>query len=734
MKFLRVKNSFSVIFFISFLMLNIQIFSQPENETALSYVGKIWGGFTAVGDNANFNRPSLFFPNDYDIILGRGQSNDNYFGGGFRLAATDWLSPHDSLFDAAVFAPKNQDFLPNGKVTVPLTNYIRYRYPQQTVNGSPVPVPDFGTYNPGAMTDGTYDQVLESTYKNYIGVEVKRKVMIWSQNYNDNYVIIDAEFTNTGVDTGGAVIRQDTLFNFYIMMQMGTANNYYSNTYYNPPQSNENPKYQYTWQHYYGGRQGDSLRVFYSYSADDPTTAGDDMGSPVVSQKGRLVNTNFLFNTFLHVSKDPYMDPSSDVDDPLQPKITYIGTETKIPNLNPSDEPGGKNFWAIRGGFSDYNPMPGSIEGTHHYINNDELGNADFSKFDAGTTSSTNSKNFSSFGPYTFPPNHKIRIVYAMGAAGVGLQKAQEIGEKWLNGSLEDPPNMPNLNTGWLPSNFAFPNNASEEDKRKDRWISMGIDSVMLAAYRAKWNFEHQYRIPQAPPPPDRFEITGYGDAGVEIIWSGSDAESRPDFAGYRIMRKMSNQDTVFYQEIYSSGHEDKASEHKFTDTTIIKTVPYYYYIQSKAKIDENDVNADPSTRGKIIFSGRNLVPNASFIRPPNFTTEEMSRIRVVPNPYNINDPLVRANYSTTDYRQLNFMNLPLEVRIKIYTENGDLVKTIDHYWPGSPNYQPNTRRDGFESWDMITENQQVISSGVYIAVFQKPSGETSHQKFIVVR
>ncbi|MGE5804429.1 MAG: hypothetical protein ACM34M_01445, partial [Ignavibacteria bacterium] len=101
---------------------------------------------------------------------------------------------------------------------------------------------------------------------------------------------------------------------------------------------------------------------------------------------------------------------------------------------------------------------------------------------------------------------------------------------------------------------------------------------------------------------------------------------------------------------------------------------------------------------------------------------------------YNINDPLVRANYSTTDYRQLNFMNLPLEVRIKIYTENGDLVKTIDHYWPGSPNYQPNTRRDGFESWDMITENQQVISSGVYIAVFQKPSGETSYQKFIVVR
>jgi hypothetical protein len=34
----------------------------------------------------------------------------------------------------------------------------------------------------------------------------------------------------------------------------------------------------------------------------------------------------------------------------------------------------------------------------------------------------------------------------------------------------------------------------------------------------------------------------------------------------------------------------------------------------------------------------------------------------------------------------------------------------------------------------MITRNQQVISSGVYIAVFEKPSGEISHQKFLVIR
>jgi len=34
----------------------------------------------------------------------------------------------------------------------------------------------------------------------------------------------------------------------------------------------------------------------------------------------------------------------------------------------------------------------------------------------------------------------------------------------------------------------------------------------------------------------------------------------------------------------------------------------------------------------------------------------------------------------------------------------------------------------------MITRNQQVISSGVYIAVFQKPNGESSMQKFLMIR
>jgi len=723
-------TSRKIVFFLVLIFFLPAVAQTLESQTVQIKLGRIWGGVTANGDQATFDFRSGFFPNDYDILQYRGQYNDNFFGSGFKLAATNWLAPtlKDSVYKVAVFGPKN-DFQPNGKVIVPITNYIRYKFPTQIIENEPVGITDFGVYDPSQFTNGTYDQVVEGTYKNVLGVEVKRKIMVWSQNYNDNYVIIDAEFSNVGYNkktsNGGDSLVLDTLRNFHISLQQAMGNNYYSFGSAPSPQTAERPVYTNVWQHYYGGRPNDSLRVFYFYSADDPNSSGDNMGSPVPTQHGRLLNTNFTFYTILHASKEPYSNPALDVDDFLQPKVTYIGNETKFPTPDAGeDEFGSKNFWAIRGGLSDRDSLPGRIPGTHHGINNDELGTPDFSNFPSGTTTSNNSRNFSSFGPYTFLPNTKIRIVYACGFTGIGNEKAQEIGKEWQNGTLENPPNMPDAETGWLPSNFAFPTNASEQDKRKDRWISKGIDSVMLASYRAKWNFQNNYLIPQAPPPPDYFEITGYGD-GVEIKWTDAAAESMPNFDGYRILRRASNEDTVFYREIYSSGSDDKAAQHLFKDKNFFPGAQYYYYIQAKAKIDENDLTAEPSTRGKIMFSNRGYIPNISFIKPPNFPQEDMSKIRIAPNPYNISDPLLVYPYHNTDRRQIDFFNLPAVVTIKIFTENGDLVQTIEHNDPNN---------NGFEDWDMITSSQQVISSGVYIAVFQKPSGEKSFQKFIVVR
>ncbi len=695
----------------------------PEAETASMKLGHFWIGVTANGWKGTFDYFSGFFPNDYGVMANRGQYAEAFAGAGFTFAATNWYDAIDTLHPVAVYGPVVSAGpgvpvpMPNGKVVVPIKSSVRYPFPQQTIDFAPVQLTYPGTVDPAQLAGGTYDQLVEVTTEHIFGVQTHRRIMVWTQQFNDNYVIVDAELTNASADT---------LHNFYVNMMEGNSNMQLSSVRTPYPPINEVPVLPMTWMHYYGGRVGDSMRVFYEYSADNPDIAGDNMGAPAVSQGGRLLYPLISYWAVLHASREPYTDPSADVDDFLQPTVTYIGTSTKFPYSSQDDEYGNKNYWVLRGGFSDLYPMDTvhAWPGTHHGLNNDELGVPDFSNYIAGTKQGNDQKRWMSFGPYTFPPNTKIRIVYASGVSGIGLPAARDVGQRWQNGTLENPPNMPDPDKGWLPANFAFPTGATEMDKRKDRWLSMGIDSVMHSAWRAKWNFDHGYNIPQAPPPPQEFSVTGHSD-GVVIAWKDAGAEALSDFEGYRIMRRTGNLDTSTYHAVYESGPADRAISHTFKDTSIVAGAQYYYYVQAKRLVSPTDANADPDTRGAVLFSSRTLVPDVTKVNPSIPPQDDLSKIRVVPNPYNIRDEKIHSVYGWTDDRGLLFMNLPAQVTIRIFTENGDLVKTIVH--------APAIRK-GSVFWDMITDSQQVINSGVYIAVFETPTGGVSYEKFVVVR
>ncbi|MDP6613745.1 MAG: hypothetical protein QF835_01850 [Candidatus Marinimicrobia bacterium] len=717
----RIATRLVVLVLVFLLMISMAIAQgDPELETAVVKMNRIWVGVKANGDKGTFEHRVGFFPNDYDILGHRGQNLDTWGGAGFRLSTTNWYDPLDTLHATAIYGPKS-DFMPLGEVVDggELTNWIRFGYPTQTIDFEDIDFDDFGDVSTAAFGDKTFDQIVEVTSRNILGVELNRKVMAWSQNYHDDYVIVDVEFTN---------VSGDTLHDFYINIASNGNNTHRSNGSNPSPSSEEKYDNATTWQHYYGGRVGDSLRVFYEYSADEPNRPGDDMGAPVVTQGGRLLNAKLIWYSILHASAAPYSDPLNDVDDFLQPKITYLGVSSAIDNVYPGegsdDEFGSDNYWALAGGYSNLLPMSGdTIPGTFHGFNSDELGSSDYSIADAINNNSNNSKMWCTFGPYTFAPDQKLRIALANGYTGMSLEKAQEIGEQWMIGTLQDPPGLPLSETGYFPANFMFPPDASEMDKIKDRWLSTGIDSVMQSASRAKWNHDTGYRVPAAPPPPTNVEITGLG-TGVEIKWTDPEAEARADFAGYRILHRLSNMDTTFYEEIYSSDASDIATEHLYVDSDVLIGGQYYYYIQAKALVGEADANAYPANRGRIIYSGRALQPNVKWINPPHFSQENLNEIAIVPNPYNINDPLLDAQ-GWTDKRGIQFYNLPAKVDITIYTEHGDLVQSIEHDSPVS---------SGYEHWNMISRNQQLISSGVYIVVFQTPAGGLSYQKFVVIR
>jgi hypothetical protein len=714
---------------------------EAQQKTTTMRVGRFWTGITESGYRGMATYTSGFFPNDYNIVAIRSQYEECNAGSGFTIATRMFNNPYKTdtvlwpkgpVDTIAVYGLIN-DFLKNGKVTSPMTSYIRYRYPDQTIVNPtqrqvvPLKTEDWGAiYDPSKFTDGTYDQVIQVSNEYVYGIVLKRKVMGWSQNFNDNYVIFDYEFTNNSKQT------YDSLF---IQTNCNINNAEYSNGRNPAPAMGEGFVPARTWQHYHGGRGSDTLmtfangtvpgklRVFYEYSADDPTLTGDNMGGPVITQGGRLLGAVMPFYAILHASSQAYSNAVDDQDDFLQPRITYTAMPSQIPYSSTEDPYGDKNFWALRGGLYYISKMSGNtFPGTLHCVNPDENGKAEWYNYPSGGTNE--SFLYTTFGPYKMAPGQKIHIVYASGWAGLDAKMQQEIGKKWLNGTLTNPPNMPNASSGWFPPNFVFPNDAKEIDKTKDRWLSTGIDSIMVSAYRAKWNHDHNYQIPQAPPPPSMVLISAYGD-GVEINWKAPEAEKLSNFAGYSIFRRVSNMDTTFFELIYDSDKNDKTdTSHVYKDKGVLALGQYYYYIQTKALISSTDPNADPTTRGKIMYSNRVLFPNIYWVNPPRTSSEDLTRIRIAPNPYNIRDPLLKT-FGYTDQRAINFYNLPASCSIKIYTENGDLVKSITH---------ESTVRAGSETWDMVTDSQQVISGGVYIAVIQKPAGDKTILKFIVIR
>ena len=155
-----------------------------------------------------------------------------------------------------------------------------------------------------------------------------------------------------------------------------------------------------------------------------------------------------------------------------------------------------------------------------------------------------------------------------------------------------------------------------------------------------------------------------------------------------------------------------------------------------------NGVRQIPSTYS-VVFDTLRFVKapvgaiEVKIVSPTGETSYRLSEIRIVPNPFNIRSRNIQygENDPTTRDR-LAFYNLPPVCKIRIYTETGDLVETIEH-----------TNGSGDEYWQSITSSRQIVVSGLYIAYFEVTEdalddqgqvlyrkGDSIFKKFIVIR
>jgi hypothetical protein len=96
----------------------------------------------------------------------------------------------------------------------------------------------------------------------------------------------------------------------------------------------------------------------------------------------------------------------------------------------------------------------------------------------------------------------------------------------------------------------------------------------------------------------------------------------------------------------------------------------------------------------------------------------DLSKIAVVPNPFYVSSGLDNVG----DRKMIQFVNLPAECTIRIFTLRGDLVKTIHHNNPSS----------GVAKWNQISEYGQYVKSGMYF--YKVESNKYEHTgKFAII-
>jgi hypothetical protein len=96
----------------------------------------------------------------------------------------------------------------------------------------------------------------------------------------------------------------------------------------------------------------------------------------------------------------------------------------------------------------------------------------------------------------------------------------------------------------------------------------------------------------------------------------------------------------------------------------------------------------------------------------------------VVPNPY-----LVRADWDrSTNTRKIQFIHLPSECTVRIYNLVGELVRIVEH------DAGEDAEEGGSAEWNLLTEDDQIPASGIYIYHVSTPDGQEKIGKFAIIR
>ncbi|MDQ7053706.1 MAG: fibronectin [candidate division KSB1 bacterium] len=564
------------------------------------------------------------------------------------------------------------------------------------------------------------DRIITNVVNTSMGLTLTRRILVFSQQYHDNYFIKIFTFTNTGnTDYDDEIELNATLKGVRISWGVRYSVCREGAFHIGGTQS---------WgQHMWVTKRGENyaqhvndriteanpivdwLRCGFGWAGQNAKNAFDNIGGPAVKLDGRLTAPQHAGIVVLHVDKSPE-DRSDDSNQPIVLGWHAGDTYPSLGDMSPQTIDKMKQLYSMLSG----NPHQG-LGGNERFDEKYMASNSDPYTVhnDAGGTNI-----WICYGPWDLAPGESITIVEAEGVAGLSRQMCEKIGRRWKK-AYDDP-------TDKGPFPLPDGGTTTDKDEFKNAWVYTGKDSILLTFGRAKRNYDAGYQIPQPPLPPPLFEVTSGGDR-IFLRWSPSPSEGEPDFAGYKIFRAVGKPDTTF-EEIYTA----MPGETEYEDTEAERGKAYYYYIVA-FNDGSNNTTGETNPTGPLYSSRFYTKTNQpAYLRRQ--AGESLAEIRVVPNPFNVR---ARDLQYPGEPDKIMFLNIPAKCIIRIYTVRGDLIQTIHH-----------TDGSGDEVWNSVTSSRQVVVSGVYIAHFtvtedyrdpetgelKYRKGDTAIRKFVIIR
>lgn len=685
------------------------------NETTKKYVrvGSLQSHFSAYGSERAWNNSyyeGLRWPADYNyqdnsvikrtwIACENFKDEDNFEWGNFGLYFS-------------------MDYVGSGLFPMEMKQIAKFPSPTVYVDGVDITSlysNDVDEYDSELVAD----RMIKNVVNTAMGLTMERNIYAFSQQYHDNYFIKIFTFTNTGnVDWDPEIELSDSLKG--VRVGWGTRYSGGREGTWNIGDGQSWGKHSMVTkrgedyhQHYLepiteANSIVDWLRCGFSWAGQAGRNSFDNIGGPDMSGNGRLTSPHHVGTVVIHVDKSA-ADRS---DNPSQP--VFLGwhagdTYPSVGDLRPSDELNMQKLYEMLSGHP-YQGKGGNERFDEVYVNNTDPYTV---HSDGGGTNV-----MITYGPFDLAHGESITIVEAEGIHGLDRNVCEIVGERWKKAHDNPNDNGP----------FGLPGGTTTNDKEeyKNSWVYTGKDSILQTFSRAKRNYDSGFNIPQPPQPPIMFNVQSGGDR-IYLSWQDSPSENETNFSGYRIYRSTGKPDTT-YQLIY----EGPPNVHDFEDMTAIRGYSYYYYVSA---FTDGSLNTEARYNPVgSLESGRFYTKTNKPAYLRRKAGSSFSDIRVVPNPYNTSAQELQY---PSESDKIMFLDIPGQCDISIYTERGDLVKIITH-------------RDGSgdESWNLISNNRQVLVSGVYIAYIQVTTnlyntenkeiqfykGESGIVKFIVLR